>query len=157
MGKILISCFSASKNKNTLGVAKRMQAVLNCDLFIIEPVEEYTEADLDWTNKESRTTKEMEDRSFRPKIRDKVLNIDEYDTIILGFPVWWYTAPTIINTFIEENNLEGKKIYVYITSGSSSIDGSLNDLRTTYPNLNFIKGKRFQGQEEDSEILSWLE
>ena len=156
MARKLICYFSASKNKNTEGAAKRIQEVLKEDLFVIEPVEEYTEKDLDWTDKESRTTKEMEGRII-PKIKNKITNIADYGTIILGFPVWWYKAPRIINCFLEENNFEGKNIFVFVTSGSSSVDSSFNDLKNTYPNLSFLKAKRFTGQETDLEILSWLE
>ena len=125
-------------------------------VFEIVPVYKYTEEDLDWTNKESRTTKEMEDKSSRPKIFNKVDNISEYEKIVLGFPVWWYTAPTIINTFIEENDLTGKEVYVFVTSGGSSFAGSLNDLKRTYPNINFVKGIRFTSSVSDEEILDFI-
>lgn len=154
MNKILVSYFSASGV--TKRVAEKVASVVNGDLSPIEPVERYTDADLDWTDKTSRSTIEMQDKSSRPQIKERVPNIDEYDTVILGFPVWWYTAPTIINTFIEENNLEGKNVYVFVTSGSSSFAGSLKDLKETYPNINFISGKRFTTDVEDSEILDWI-
>lgn len=97
----------------------------------------------------------MKDKSFRPSILNT--NMDEYDTILIGFPVWWYTAPTIINTFIDENDLSGKNIYVFVTSGSSTVDGSFNDLKNTYPNLNFISGKRFNGNESEKDIINWID
>ena len=116
----------------------------------------YTDADLDWTNKQSRSTVEMNDKSFRPAALNKVSNIDKYDTIVIGFPVWWYTAPTIINTFIEENNLSGKNAYVFVTSGGSSSEGSFNDLKNTYSDINFISSKRFRVKESDEEYINWI-
>ena len=100
MSKILVSYFSASGV--TKSVAEKIANAVNGDLFEIEPVQKYTLEDLDWTNKQSRSSIEMNNKSSRPQIVNKVPNIVDYDTVILGFPVWWYTAPTIINTFIEE-------------------------------------------------------
>ena len=154
MDKILVSYFSASGV--TREVAKKIATVVGGDLFEIEPIRSYTQSDLDWTNSQSRTTIEMNDKNSRPKILQKVINVDRYSTIILGFPVWWYTAPTIINTFIEENNLEGKTVYVFVTSGSSQVDKSLNDLRSTYPNINFISGMRFTSNVNENEIKEWI-
>ena len=154
MNKILVTYFSASGV--TKGVAKNIADACSADLFEIEPVEKYTDEDLDWTNKQSRSSIEMSDKLSRPKIVNKVDNINQYDTIVIGFPVWWYTAPTIINTFIEENDLSNKKIYVFVTSGSSSFVGSLKDLRNTYTNLNFVDGKRFTGNESIEEYKTWL-
>lgn len=154
MKKILISYFSASGV--TKNVAEKIANAINATLFEIEPVQKYTSEDLDWTNKQSRSSIEMNNRSFRPAVLKKVVNIDEYDTIIIGFPVWWYTAPTIINTFIEENNLERKNIYVFVTSGGSDSDGSFRDLKNAYKNLNFISHKRFTGRESNEEYINWI-
>ena len=145
MNKILVSYFSASGV--TKNVADKISQSVGGDLFEIEPTIKYTSADLDWTNKQSRSSVEMQDKSSRPSIAKKVDNLDEYDTVVIGFPVWWYTAPTIINSFIEENDLNGKRIYVFVTSGGSSSEGSFNDLKRTYPNLNIISSKRFNGME----------
>ena len=98
----------------------------------------------------------MQDKNYRPKVKNRISNISEYDTIILGFPVWWYTAPTIINTFIEENDFENKKVYIFVTSGSSDYTGSLNDLKNNYPNIEFIKGIRLTPNSDSSEITNWL-
>lgn len=155
MGKVLVSYFSASGV--TRGVAEKIKSTLNCDIFEIEPVEKYTKEDLNWMNRNSRSSVEMNNLSFRPPVLNKVKNIDEYDTVIIGFPVWWYTAPTIINTFIEENNLDGKKIYVFVTSGSSGCEKSFNDLKNTYPNLLFVSSKRFNGHETNEEYIKFIE
>ena len=93
----------------------------------------------------------------RPSIKSKVVDIDKYDTIVIGFPVWWYTAPHIVNTFIEENNLENKNIYIFVTSGGSSFDGIFNNLKNTYSNLNFIRGIRFTSSLKDEEIRSFID
>ena len=153
VSKILVSYFSASGN--TKNVAVKLASLVNADLFEIEAKDKYTAEDLDWTNNESRTTREMKDRDFRPEIVKKVDNISDYEKIVIGFPVWWYTAPTIINTFIEENDLSGKDIYVFVTSGGSGVEKSLDDLSKTYPNLNFISGKRIKTIDEE-EIKEWL-
>lgn len=154
MSKVLVSYFSASGV--TKKVAEKIAKAINGDLFEIEPTQKYTLEDLDWTNKQSRSSIEMQDKTSRPQILNRVSNIAEYDTVVLGFPVWWYTAPTIINTFIEENNLEGKDIYVFVTSGGSGSEGSFKDLKNTYKNLNFIKSKRFTGRETDEDYINWI-
>jgi len=152
--KTLITYFSASGV--TKERAEKIAQTVNGDLFEIEPVEVYTDADLDWTNKQSRSTLEMQDKSFRPPIKKKVENLEEYDKVCIGFPVWWYTCPTIINTFIEENNLEGKKIYIFCTSGGSKVEPCIEHLKSAYPNLNFVKGLRLNGSESDEDIKTWL-
>lgn len=154
MSKKLVCYFSASGI--TRKAAERIASLAEGDLFEIEPVEKYTDEDLDWRNKESRSSIEMQDKSSRPKIKNKITNINEYDTIILGFPVWWYVAPTIVNTFIEENNLINKNVYIFVTSGSSDYLGSLNDLKNTYSNLNFIDGIRITSNTSDEDITAWL-
>lgn len=154
MRKVLVSYFSASGV--TKRVAEKIAKAINGDLFEIEPTQKYTSEDLDWTNKQSRSSIEMQDKTFRPQILNKVSNIIEYDTVVLGFPVWWYTAPTIINTFIEENNLKEKNIYIFVTSGGSSSEGSFKDLKNTYNNLNFISNKRFTGRESDEDYINWI-
>lgn len=152
--KKLVTYFSASGV--TRRVALNIATIIDGDTFEIEPVEKYTNEDLDWTNKQSRSSVEMADRSSRPGVVKKVDNLDEYDTVLIGFPVWWDVAPTIINTFIEENDLSNKNIYIFVTSGSSSVDGSIKDLKEKYPNLNFIGAKRFIGNESEEDIKEWL-
>lgn len=154
MKNILVCYFSASGV--TKNVAKKLSEAVDGDLFEIEPVDIYTSEDLDWTNKQSRTSIEMNDKASRPAIKNKVSNIDKYDIVIIGFPVWWYTAPTIINTFIEENNLLGKDVYVFVTSGGSSSEKSINDLRNTYSDIKLISSKRFNGNESNEEYKTWI-
>ena len=127
--KNLVAYFSASgvTKKVALDLAKAKDA----DLFEIEPKEKYTSEDLDWTNKNSRSTIEMKNKSFRPEIVKKDLNIDLYDTIYVGFPIWWYTAPTIVNTFLETYNFKNKKIVLFATSGGSRFCNSLKDLKNS--------------------------
>lgn len=152
--KTLITYFSASGT--TKNVAEKIAKTINGDLFQIEPKVKYTKADLDWTNNNSRSSIEMQDKNSRPEIAHKISNLSEYDKVIIGFPVWWYTAPTIINTFIEENNFENKKIYIFVTSGSSGAESSFNNLKSTYKNLNFVSAKRFNGNENKIDYLNWI-
>ena len=154
MSKVLISYFSASGV--TKSVAKKMAEALDANLFEIQPKEKYTIQDLDWTSRNSRSSIELNDKSSRPEVLNKISDTDEFDIVVIGFPVWWYTAPTIINTFIEENNLEGKDIYVFVTSGSSSSEGSFNDLKNTYQNLHFINSKRLDGSETKEDYINWV-
>ena len=153
--KKLVAYFSASGV--TAGVAEKIAKAVGADLFEIVPAQKYTDADLDWRNPQSRSTLEMKDANSRPEIVEKVENISDYGLVIIGFPVWWYTAPTIINNFIEQNDLRGKDVYVFVTSGGSGVDGSLANLRRAYPNINFKSGKRFFGNETEQQIRSWLE
>ncbi len=154
MSKILVSFFSASGV--TKSVANKIATTVNGDLFEIEPVNKYTNEDLDWTNSSSRSSAEMNDSSSRPEVKNKISNLSDYDTVLIGFPVWWDLAPRIINTFIEENNLENKKIFCFATSGGSSVNNSFNTLKNTYSNLNFISAKRFSNNVSDNDITNWL-
>ena len=140
--KTLVAYFSASGI--TAKVAKQIAAENNADLFEIKPTTPYTPADLDWRDKQSRSTIEMNDKASRPEMVGKVETMDQYDTVYVGFPVWWYVAPHIINTFIEAHNLEGKTIIPFATSGGSTIDGSVKDLRASYPTLKFEDGKLYK-------------
>lgn len=152
MSDVLIAYFSASGT--TKAVAQKIADENGYDIFEIEPVEIYTPADLDWTDKNSRSTVEMNDKSFRPPIKQSV-DVSGYDTVAIGFPVWWYTAPSIINTFIESVDLTGKKIKVFCTSGGSGVDKCVNDLQASYPDLDFAKGMRFMGNVSGAK--EWIE
>ena len=153
MSKILVSYFSASGT--TKKVAEKVATAVNGDLFEIEPKEKYTDEDLDWTNKQSRTSIEMNE-NIKPEIVNKVSNLGDYDKVVLAFPIWWYKEPTIIDKFLEENNMSGKDIYVFVTSGSSKVDSTYKSLQNNFPNLNFISGKRFTGAESEEDYKSWL-
>ncbi len=115
--KILVAYFSCTGTTKKL--ANKLADELNADIFQIEPVTEYTKADLDWTNKKSRSSIEMNDMSYRPEITKKLNNAEDYDIIFLGFPIWWYVAPTIINTFLESYDFSNKNIVLFATSGGS--------------------------------------
>lgn len=137
--KTLVAYFSCSgeTKKVAIGISK----LVNGDIYEIEPEIPYTSKDLDWQDKKSRSTIEMEDMDSRPKIKNKLDNMDEYSTIYLGFPIWWYVAPRIINTFLESYDLSNKKIVLFCTSGESSIDNSYNELKKLY-DLNLVCGER---------------
>ena len=153
MSKILVSYFSASGN--TEKVAEKIANVIGGDLFEIKPKEKYTKDDLDWMNDKSRSSIEMKE-NVKPEIEKTISNIDDYDTICLGFPIWWYKEPTIIDKFLEENDMTGKNIYVFVTSGSSSIDSTYKSLKNNFPDLNFVDGKRFTGSETEDEVKAWI-
>ncbi len=153
MSRVLVSYFSASGV--TRKVAQRIATAIEGNIFEIEPVEKYTNEDLNWMNKQSRSSIEMNE-NIKPDIASKVSNLAEYDTICLGFPIWWYKEPTIIDKFLEENNMTGKNIYVFVTSGSSSIDSTYKSLNDNFPDLNFVNGKRFTGNETDEEYINWV-
>ena len=152
MSNVLVTYFSASGV--TKGVAEKIVDENDYDIFEIVPTEIYTSEDLDYTNKDSRSTIEMNDKEFRPPIVESC-DVSSYDTVVIGFPVWWYTAPTIINTFIESVDLSGKTIKVFCTSGGSGVDKCVSDLQDTYPELNFAKGMRFRG--DVSKAKEWIE
>ena len=137
--KTLVAYFSATGT--TEGVARQLANELGADLYEIEPAVPYTSADLDWNNKQSRSSIEMQDRSSRPAIGTKVENMAQYDRVLIGFPIWWYTCPTIINTFIESYDLSGKILVPFATSGGSTPRQATSDLRKAYPNYRFEEGR----------------
>lgn len=138
MSRKLVAYFSATGT--TERAAKKLANELAADLFEIRPVQPYTDADLDWMNKKSRSSVEMKDLSSRPAVADKVDHMEQYDVVYVGFPVWWYRAPTIINTFMESYDLTGKRIVLFATSGGSTIDSSEKEMKKQYPALSFGKG-----------------
>ena len=150
--KVLVAYFSATGT--TKSVAEELAKVMDASLFEIEPTELYTAADLDWHDDKSRSSVEMHDSNSRPAVKNKVEDIAQYDTVFLGFPVWWYVAPTIINTFIDENNLEGKKVYCFATSGGSPIGPCVEALKKQYPNIDWQEGKLLNGATE-STLEAW--
>lgn len=150
--KKLVAYFSASGV--TAGVAKEIASTLGADIFEIEPKKPYSSADLDWTNKKSRSSLEYADASIRPEIKNKAENMAQYDTVLLGFPIWWYTAPSIIKTFLEQYDFSGKTIILFATSGGSGLGRTQSDLEKVI-NGNAIwhkSGKRLSGK---SDAISW--
>ena len=138
MNKVLVAYFSASGT--TKVAAQQLAQVAKADLHEIKPARTYTYADLDWTNKKSRSTLEMKDKSSRPAITGKLDNMQDYDVVFVGFPIWWYTCPTIINTFMEAYDFTGKTVVPFATSGGSSIKKACEDLQAAYPKLNWKEG-----------------
>lgn len=151
---VLVAYFSATGT--TKAVAERLAKQADADLFTIEPAQPYTTEDLDWTNDKSRTTLEMKDEKSRPAIKNKVEDMAQYQTIYLGFPVWWYTAPHIIRTFLESYNLEGKTIIPFATSGGSDIDKVHEQLRSEAPKANWKQGRLLNGAS-DADLKQWVE
>lgn len=137
--KKLVAYFSASGV--TKSTAETLAKEIGADLFEIEPKEAYTKADLDWTNSSSRSTVEMKNKSFRPEMVKKTLDLSEYDTIFVGFPIWWYVAPTIINTFGESYNFSGKTIVPFATSGGSGMGKTTEELIPSFKGAKVVEGK----------------
>lgn len=140
----LVAYFSASGV--TEAKAKELANVVGADLYEIAPEVPYTNADLNWMNKNSRSSVEMRDKSSRPALAETAHDFSAYDEIYVGFPIWWYTAPTIINTFLETFDLTGKKITLFATSGGSTIDRAVKDLKAQYPELDITGGKLLNGR-----------
>ena len=140
----LAAYFSASGV--TEAKAKELAKAIGADLYEIAPAVRYTSADLDWMNKKSRSSVEMNDKTSRPALAETEHDFGAYDVIYIGFPIWWYTAPTIINTFLETFDFSGKKIVLFATSGGSSIDRAVKDLRKQYPALDIAGGKLLNGK-----------
>ena len=152
--KTLVAYFSATGT--TEAVAKDLAKVTGGTLYEIKPEVKYTDADLDWRNKNSRSSIEMQDKTSRPAIVKDLKDAVSYDRIFIGFPVWWYTAPTIINTFIEEYGFEGQTVVFFATSGGSTIDKANKDFEAAYPEINWKEGKVIHGVSK-KELKAWVE
>ena len=156
MGKTLVAYFSASGV--TAKVADKLADALGADIYEIRPEVAYTKADLNWMDKKSRSTIEMNDKTIRPAIADQNARIDEYNTIFLGFPIWWYVAPTIINTFLESYDFSGKKIILFATSGGSKFGKTVEELKVSVPDsCEIIEGKLLNGIQTIPGIRKWTE
>lgn len=153
MSKKLVAYFSASGV--TAKLAKTLASAVGGDLYEIIPAEKYTSAGLDWTNKNSRSSIEMNDKSFRPAIANTVENIEQYDVIYVGFPIWWYVAPTIINTFLESYDLSGKTVIPFATSGGSGMGNTNAELAPSCKGASLKNGKRFSPSATENELTSW--
>lgn len=153
MSRKLVAYFSASGV--TAKVAETLSEAIGADLYEIEPEVPYTKADLDWMDKHSRSTIEMNDPASRPAIAGKRDNMDDYGTVFVGFPIWWYVAPHIINTFLESYDLTGKTIVPFATSGGSDMGKTNEKLQPSCPNSKLIEGKVFKAHSSKAEITAW--
>ena len=153
MGKRLVAYFSASGT--TRKVAEMIASAADADMYEIVPKQPYSKADLNWMDKKSRSSVEMSDKKSRPEIIDTDVSINMYDEIILGFPIWWYVAPTIINTFLESFDFTGKRIILFATSGGSGFGNTLRELQLSAPDAVIVEGQVF-GRAAKQEIEEWV-
>jgi flavodoxins len=152
--KALVAYFSATGT--TKGVAEHIANGLNADIYEIVPEEPYTDADLDYNDNNSRTTIEMNDPDARPAISGSVENMEQYDIVFIGFPIWWYVAPTIINTFLESYDFSGKTIVPFATSGGSGMGSTNEKLAPSCPGAILMKGKMLNGLLSQEELKAWV-
>ena len=155
MGKTLVAYFSASGT--TARAAKALAEAAGADLYEIRPAQPYTGADLDWMDKKSRSSVEMNDGNARPAIAGKVENMADYDTVFVGYPIWWYTAPRIVNTFLESYDFTGKTVIPFATSGGSGVEKSAGDLKAKYPGINWKKGRLLGGRVTADALRGWID
>ncbi len=155
MSKVLVSYFSASGV--TAKLAERLAKAIGADLHEIQPEVPYTDADLDWRDPMSRSSVEMKDKSFRPVVANKVENMEQYQVIFTAFPIWWYVAPTIINSFLEQYDLTGKMVIPLATSGSSGMGNTNEELEGSCPGADLKEGKRFPADVGEEELKAWAE
>lgn len=154
MSKTLVAYFSATGT--TANIAKKVANVAKADLYEIKPEKPYTSADLNWMDKNSRSSVEMRNKTSRPALADTNANIENYDLIFIGYPVWWYTAPTIINTFLESYDFSGKTIVLFATSGGSGFGQAVKDLQISSENALIKEGKVLNGKLSLTDIESWV-
>ncbi len=154
MPKTLVAYFSASGQ--TAKLAKTFADAEHADLFEIEPEKSYTSTDLDWNGKKSRSSIEMNDPSSRPGILARVGDMDAYDTVFVGFPIWWYEAPRIIQTFLEEYDFTGKRMVAFATSGGSGMGSTVSILEKSTPGAVWLGGKKLSAHASKSEVSSWI-
>jgi len=156
MSKKVVAYFSASGK--TAKVAGMLADAVGADIHEIRPKFPYSKADLNWMDKKSRSTIEMNNKTFRPEIEHSDLNMEAYDVVFLGFPIWWYVAPTIINTFLESYDFSSKKIILFATSGSSGFGKTVEELRVSVPtSCEIIEGKLLNGKQTIPTIRAWTE
>lgn len=155
MSKKLVAYFSASGV--TKAVAERLAKTVGADLFEIKPEVPYTAVDLDWTNKKSRSSVEMNNPDSRPEIAEKIQNMDEYDTVFIGFPIWWYVAPAIINTFVESYDFSGKSIIPFATSGGSGMGRTVDILKPLCSASAKWKNGKMLNYISEQDLKNWAE
>ena len=151
----LVAYFSASGT--TAKAAKALAKASGADLYEIKPAVPYTSTDLNWMDKRSRSSVEMNDKHSRPALADTDAPVAGYDVIFLGFPIWWYTAPTIINTFLESYDFTGKTVVLFATSGGSGLGRSVAGLRPSAPGARIVDGRLLNGRLSENELKSWIE
>lgn len=154
MKKRLVAYFSASGV--TKKVAEMVAKAADCDLYEITPKVPYTTADLNWMDKKSRSSVEMSDKTIRPEIAGADLDVSAYDEILIGFPIWWYVAPTIINTFLESHDFAGKKIILFATSGGSGFGNTVKELQPSAPGAEIVEGKLLNRATQQT-VTNWVE
>ena len=156
MSKKLVAYFSASGV--TAKVADMLADAVGADIHEIRPKVPYTKADLNWMNKKSRSSIEMADKTIRPEIAESNVKIEKYDVIFLGFPIWWYVAPTIINTFLESADFSGKKVILFATSGGSKFGKTVEELKISVPDsCEIIEGKLLNGRQTIASVKEWTD
>ncbi len=154
MSKKLVAYFSASGN--TKEAAETIAKAAGADICEITPKVRYTKADLNWMDKKSRSSVESNNKSFRPEIIKNDIDMGQYDELIIGFPIWWYVAPTIVNTFLEAYDFAGKKIVLFATSGGSGFGNTVKELQPSAPDAVITEGKLLNGMSKQ-EIIAWAE
>ena len=155
MSKTLVTFFSASGT--TRRTAEKLARAIDSDLYEIKPAVPYTSADLNWMDKHSRSSLEMNDPSSRPELAEKSTDLTAYDRIFLGFPIWWYTAPTIIRSFLENNDFSGKTLILFATSGGSGMGKTDAELASSCPGGRILKGRLLNGNPSEDELRQWAD
>lgn len=154
--RILVTFFSASGITRKVGI--QLAQVLRADIFEIKPKIPYTEVDLNWMDKKARSTVEMKDKSYRPEVAESISNMEDYDILFVGFPIWWYIAPTIINTFLETYDLSGKTIILFATSGGSNFGKTIANLtESCSKSTRIVEGKIFKNRVSKEELHAWVQ
>ena len=155
MKKTLVAYFSASGT--TAKAAKVLAKAAGADLYEIKPAVPYTRADLNWMDSNSRSSVEMKNKASRPALADTDARIADYDVIFLGFPIWWYVAPTIVNTFLEHYDFSGKTIILFATSGGSGLGKSASGLKSSAPGAKIVDGRMLNGRMSESDLKAWVD
>lgn len=154
MSNKLVAYFSATGR--TAKVAEKLAAYIDANIYEIRPEVKYTKADLNWMNRQSRSSAEMNNKSIRPAIITGDMDVSGYDTVYLGFPIWWYVAPTLINTFLEAYDFTGRKIVLFATSGGSGFGNTLSELQPSAPGAEIVEAKVLSGVITDAKIKSLI-
>ena len=155
MSKKLVAYFSASGSTRTL--ASNLAEVVGADIYEIKPAQPYSSKDLNWNDSNARSTVEMKDKDSRPALADKNANISDCDVIFVGFPIWWYVAPHIINSFLEAYDFGGKTVVLFATSGGSGFGDTVKNLKPSSPDAKFVEGRVFRSSTDKKTLADWVE